>query len=330
MRTRFASAMSGAVVAFAVTTALFNGAPGAIATQGQAVIAGQVNTETAGTVLENTTHTDLFTVCPNPGSNADDGLAACGNDAIMAFGDHIGLRAHARDIAVRANGLFTGVLADGVNFGVRAQSSHTAVFGFHQGDEGIGVWGQTNGTGSGVYGEAIAPGIGVGVVGESLGNGGTGIRGRAGNGGTGVFGTHTGATGVGVHGRTAGTGAAVFGEATANGAGVFGQSSSGPGVVATSTGGDALDVRGKAKFSRSGTVTISYPNKTATVSGVPVTAKSLAFATLQQFLAGRYVLAVVPNLSGSSNSFTIYLNRAPGTSTTPKSVVVGWHVIEKP
>ena len=133
-----------------------------------------------------------------------------------------------------------------------------------------------------------------------------------------------------MHGQTGGTGSAVFGEATGNGAGVFGDSASGPGVQARSATGPALNVIGRAQFSRSGTVTISYPNKSATVTGVPVTAKSLAFATLQQFLAGRYVVAVVPNLGGSSNSFTIYLNKAPGTSTTPKSVVVGWHVIEKP
>ena len=42
------------------------------------------------------------------------------------------------------------------------------------------------------------------------------------------------------------------------------------------------------------------------------------------------MVAVVPNLSGSSNSFTIYLNKAPGSSTNPTSVVVGWQVIEKP
>ena len=54
------------------------------------------------------------------------------------------------------------------------------------------------------------------------------------------------------------------------------------------------------------------------------------FATEQKFLAGVYVVAAVPNLSGSSNSFTIHLNKAPGTVTTPKSVTVGWYVIEHP
>jgi hypothetical protein len=89
-------------------------------------------------------------------------------------------------------------------------------------------------------------------------------------------------------------------------------------------------VAGKAQFSRSGIVTIAYPAKTAVVSGFPVTSQSLVLATIQKYLSGVYVVAAVPNLGGSSNSFTIYLNKAPGSSTTPKSVTVGWYVIEHP
>jgi hypothetical protein len=168
---------------------------------------------------------------------------------------------------------------------------------------------------------------GVGVYGQ----GDTGVSGLGSvNGGTGVIGLNVTSFGIGVHGVAIGTGSAVYGEMTGAGVGVFGDTTNGTGVWARSTNGTALNVTGKATFSRSGTVTIAYPNKTATVSGVPVTAKSLAFATMQKFLAGRYVVAVVPNLSGSSNSITIHLNKAPGTSTIPKSVVVGWQVIEKP
>jgi len=61
-----------------------------------------------------------------------------------------------------------------------------------------------------------------------------------------------------------------------------------------------------------------------------VTSKSLVFATIQKFLAGVYVVAAAPNISRSSNSFTIYLNKAPGSATVPKSVTVGWEVIEHP
>jgi hypothetical protein len=156
----------------------------------------------------------------------------------------------------------------------------------------------------------------VGIVGQGTA---TGIE------GTGIYGVHGHSdTGWGVWGE--GSDRGVYGVSANEGVVGF---SNNVGIRAESPN-IALRVKGKAEFSRSGTVTISYPNKQATVTGVPVTAKSLAFATLQQFLSGRYVLAAVPNLGGSSNSFTIYLNKAPGSSSTPKSVVVGWHVIEKP
>jgi hypothetical protein len=122
---------------------------------------------------------------------------------------------------------------------------------------------------------------------------------------------------------------AVYGQNSGAGNGVAGRADSGTGVLAASDNGIALKVDGKAQFSRSGVVTIAYPAKTAVVSGVAVTAKTLAFATIQKFLAGTYVVAAVPNTSGSSDSFTIYLNKAPGSSTTPKSVVVAWNLVER-
>jgi len=76
--------------------------------------------------------------------------------------------------------------------------------------------------------------------------------------------------------------------------------------------------------------TCKWPLLWPFVSNVPVTAKTLAFATIQKFLSGTYVVAAVTNLSGSSNSFTIYLNKAPGSSTAPKSVTVGWYLVERP
>ncbi|MFL5796930.1 MAG: hypothetical protein ACJ77A_03235 [Actinomycetota bacterium] len=171
----------------------------------------------------------------------------------------------------------------------------------------------------------------VGVMGRTDTLNGIGVDGESGKtGATGVYGNGTYA----VHGKSF-DGWGVWGEGLDRG--VYGISDN-EGVVGfgnnvgirAESPNIALRVKGKAEFSRSGKVTISYPNKQATVTGVPVTAKSLAFATLQQFLAGRYVLAAVPNLGGSSNSFTIYLNKAPGSSSAPKSVVVGWHVIERP
>jgi len=170
----------------------------------------------------------------------------------------------------------------------------------------------------------------VAVMGRADTSDGIGVKGNAPKtGGTGVYGEGTYA----IHGKSL-SGWGVWGEGKDRG--VYGVSD-GEGVVGFSNNvgiraespNIALRVKGKAEFSRSGTVTIAYPNTQATIAGVPVTAKSLAFATLQRFLAGRYVVAVVPNLSGSSNSFTIYLNKAPGSSSTPKSVLVAWQVIEK-
>ena len=81
-------------------------------------------------------------------------------------------------------------------------------------------------------------------------------------------------------------------------------------------------------------MTITYPSKSATVfvPGVLSTSSaapdrpSLALAVLQTNLPGVFVTAAVlgPALAGN---LTIYLNTAPGTATAPKSVVVGWFVV---
>jgi hypothetical protein len=145
----------------------------------------------------------------------------------------------------------------------------------------------------------------------------------------GVWG-HVEGAGSGVYGETSGTGNGVLGFAP-TATGVKGQTTSGTGVLATAANsGTALSVSGKTRFSRSGRVSIAYPAKTAVVTGVPVTGKSLVIATAQSFVSGVYVVAAVPNLGGSSNSFTIYLNKAPGTSAVPKAVTVAWYVVETP
>jgi hypothetical protein len=191
---------------------------------------------------------------------------------------------------------------------------------------------------TGVWGVASIAG-GNGVKGEASGQSGTnGVYGHANNSdASGVYGQNDNTTGgYGVAGRSsapalgAKVGAGVLGEDTSNGVGVWGHAVNGTGVYADSPGGYALQVNGKASFSRSGVLTISYPNKSARVTGVAVTSRSLVLATVQKYLAGVYVVAAVPVLSGSSNSFTIYLNKAPGSSSKPKSVTVGWFVVEKP
>jgi hypothetical protein len=100
-----------------------------------------------------------------------------------------------------------------------------------------------------------------------------------------------------------------------------------------SANGQALRVDGRATFSRSGRVTISFPNRSATVpvSG-PLSGSSsfperpsLALATVQSNLPGVFVRAAVLNLA--AGTLTIHLNKAPGTAEAPKAVVVGWMVV---
>jgi hypothetical protein len=87
----------------------------------------------------------------------------------------------------------------------------------------------------------------------------------------------------------------------------------------TGTGNDvALDVRGKAKFSRSGRATIGSGRSSIKINVTGVTWSSLVFAVLRSNRSGRYVRAVVP----TTGSFTIYLN-----TTVTSSTYVVWFVV---
>jgi hypothetical protein len=161
------------------------------------------------------------------------------------------------------------------------------------------------------------------IHGQAVHTGGIGVRGE---GNHGVVGTSYDTTGAGVVGEDA-TGSSF-------GRGVIGGSTNGWGVSAISANGQALRVTGRATFDRSGQVTIAYPNKSATVlvpgdlstsSSFP-DRPSLALAMLQTNLYGVYVTAAVLGQTGGGN-LTIYLNKAPGYRWAPKSVVVGWFIV---
>ena len=203
-----------------------------------------------------------------------------------------------------ANAIGTEGLVDSTSPG----SGSAAVRGINNGTGvyGVGVWGSHAGSGWGGYFTTGANGIGVNA---SAGDGGVGVNASSGSGGTGVYGHNSGSTGIGVHGQTSGTGSAVFGEATAGGVGVFGKSQSGTALRGDSPSGTALQVNGKAKFSRSGIVTIASGTASKTVSLSGVSANSMVFAMAQQN-PGVYVKAAIP----ASGSFTIYLTgNAPGS-----------------
>jgi len=125
---------------------------------------------------------------------------------------------------------------------------------------------------------------------------------------TGVFGGASEENGPdphcrGVHGRVQG------------GQGVRGEATTGVGIYATATTGTALQVSGKASFSRSGRATIasghSYVDVTVAggLAGTP-----LCFANLQTFRSGISVAAVRPNYP-SAGKLRIYLSKAVTAST---------------
>jgi hypothetical protein len=133
---------TGIVVAMAAVLMVATSGSQAIATQGEPVIAGELNSETDATWFFNTT------AIPGCGTAGFYAVVACGGVHAESDGT---------DVAVSAEQTSAGGLAiRGV-----AASGGTGVKGFHTGSTGIGVWGQTPGTGSAVYGEATGPGVGV-------------------------------------------------------------------------------------------------------------------------------------------------------------------------
>jgi hypothetical protein len=168
-----------------------------------------------------------------------------------------------------------------------------ALFGANSGSDSTGVQGQ--GSTYGVSGVGL-----TGVFGVSTGAGRStesGMYGLANDAGSGVYGENDG-LGFGVTGRAANAG---------GGTGVLGDAPNGIGVEANSATGTALNVNGRAVFSRSGIVTVAAGTNSLTVTLVGVTTASMVLATAQQTKAV-YVKAAVPG----SGSFTIRLTgKAP-------------------
>lgn len=180
-------------------------------------------------------------------------------------------------------------------------TDETGVYGFSNiSESSTGVWGDSF-IGSGVYG--------------------TGSTGVLGQGDTGVMGE--GSYGVYGIGRQAVTGDAAPGET-----GIYGfvggtaaplpPASVAVQATSASTSYIALNVTGKAKFSRSGRTYVATNASSRKITMAGVTTASYIIATLQTRRTGVYVHAVVP----AAGSFTIYLNKAV-TATT----YVGYLVI---
>ena len=258
-------------VIFAVGAGLIANASSATATQGQLIIAGQVNTAAKETVVRNT---NAGTFC-TPSSGG--GLLGCGTTGLYGSGSA------------------TGVYGSGNTTGVYATSETWGVFG--------------TGGDYGVYGTGGTYGL--------LGAGGdTGVRG---SGDTGVYGL--GIVDEGVFGETnSDTASGVYGRNNGSGWGVAGRSSDGTGVLAESARGAALDVRGKAEFTRSGIATVKAARSRVDVSGVAMSSTSFILATIQGDVPRTWVRGVTS--PGKGSRFTILLNRSVAADTR-----VAWFVV---
>jgi hypothetical protein len=264
MKARISWGIAGALIALAVSLVVFGGTPGA----------------TAGTAG---TDGDLVLSSYISNGSCTVGTTNCAGGAT--------------GVTSKFGGLFWRA-DDGTGMTGSSLSGDTGVRGSSQGTGGAGI---------GVSGEG--PSLGV----EGKSTSGTGVSGTGGNG---VYGEGTengvqakgGTFGVFAEGEDYGTYSrgpnyGVFGNATgASGTGVWGESSSGTGVRAKSATGTALHVTGKAKFSRSGIVTVAAGISSKTVTLAGVTTSSMVLATAQQFKTV-HVKAAVPG----SGAFTIRL-----------------------
>jgi hypothetical protein len=300
MKVRTILALVLAVVAVSVSL-VAAGTSGATATQGQPIIAGQVNDETFSTCVLwiNTVDECHGNAAIQGATDMSNGYGVEGTQAASTGAGVLGIGA----TGVEGDGTAAGVVGNGFATGDGVQ-------GF-TGDSGSsGVYGDNTGGGKGVFGFS---GSGNGVEGGSTSA-------------NGVQGETAASAASGVYGQNNSTGFGAAGRAS-NGTGVLGDSANGVGVWATSQNATALKVTGKAQFSRSGVATVAgtsaSPQNSVRVS-LPITGTSMMTALLQKFVAGVYVVAAVPNVSGGY--FTIYLNKKVSTSVGPIAWIVTEHL----
>lgn len=302
----------------------------ALGADGDAVINGsQFNSSTTTTVLRNTTMdgTTLQADARDGSGWAVYGYAP-GGTGVMGYSTSyrgvLGSTSTGHAVHAIAEG-DAGIAMYGTSRngpGLAAMGSSTGVIGLAgQGSipEGletreVGVFGysDTSEDAAGVVGKS---GAGVGTVGVSdsaVGVLGVGPLGIQGSGYLGVYGS----------GRQG-----VLGDATPDDTGVFGWvgaaappvPEAGVAVHAESEAGFvALNVVGKARFSRSGRTSIAAGKASTVVTMSGVTTSSYVIATLQTNRTGVYVRAVVP----AAGKFTIYLNKAVGSATDVGFLVI--------
>lgn len=144
-------------------------------------------------------------------------------------------------------------------------------------------------------------------------------------GGVGVAGYASGQNGIAINAQTDGHSSTFAVKATSDpeGIGVDAHTVNGVGIRTTATGGYAIEIRGRAVFSRSGKVTFNTGQKSISVTRNGgqnyIGPDTIIVATIQGFADGTWVAGVIRN---GDQKFTIRLNRA-----APKQLVVGWVAI---
>jgi len=231
---------------------------------------------------------------------------------VVGVSDLVGVEGRSVDAGVRGVSLDDEPTED-----FEVPSHNTGVIGIAGGSE---LLLPANTDETGVYGLADLSPISTGVWGDSGQGFGVFGSGDIGVGGSGFIGVNANPAGAGAIGLFAGAGT---GEA-----GIYGYAGTTqpPAPIqnvaiqarAGSTSQVALNVTGKAQFSRSARVTMSAGSKKKTITMAGVTTASYVVATLQTKLDGVYVQSVVP----ANGSFAIFLNKS-----TPSSAVVGYMVI---
>jgi hypothetical protein len=285
---RITAALAVAVAAGVVVVATSSAAT---ANNGDALKAGQTTTETAETIVDNTSVGISCITLPH------DGLLACGDTGVSGYGSVLGVFGFAP----------TGVEGVGTEIGVDGSSDAYGVYG--------------DGPVSGVYGTSEV-GAGIGVRGQATGLGGYGLFGDASSStGTGIYGTATATSGTasGVEGYSSSpSGYGLFGSGQGTGVKGTTPNAAAYGVYAANTGGGlAFAASGRVSFTTAGTAVVPTGAKKIIVSLAGVSPTDFVLATVQ----GNTASSVKGALAGTGQ-FTIWLNKA-----TTGAVTVAYFVL---
>ena len=244
------------------------------------------------------------------GSDSGAGVYAANNAssvaAIVAEGDPgTAIHGHANAGPVPASPALTGIYgsADGTGVAIAASSANglavSAVSSAANAVRGRGAW--------------------AGLIGESTG----GLAGIVGFSGTGDAPAAPAKTGVYGEATQDANARGVTGKST-SGQGIRGEATTGAGVKAVATTGAALDVTGRALFSRSGRASLPANAKFVDVT-VPggLGSNANVLATLQIKRAKVHVLAARPN-QPTAGKVRIYVS---DVASTTESTPIAWFVL---